>query len=92
MSLDFKVSVLGSSSSSSSSSSSAIYTLAELHAKIGQGKHMVIDLWHTKCTKCPAALEHLNEEASSSDDVVYVACALSLGDGNKDIVTDLVSE
>jgi hypothetical protein len=96
MSMDLKVSLISSDSSSSDSSSDSSndsITLSELHSRLaGQGKAMVIDLWHTKCVKCPAALSHLNDEASSSSDIVFVACALSLGDGNRELVADLVSE
>ncbi len=56
------------------------------------GKAGVIDLWHTKCTRCPAALEKLNEEAGEHSDFLYIAGALSLGSGNKDTVSDLISE
>ncbi len=56
------------------------------------GKIGVIDLWHTKCIKCPAALEKLNEEASEHTEFLYIAAALSLGPGNKDAVSDLISE
>ena len=92
MSMDLKVSLISSDSDDSSSSSDSI-TLSELHSRLaGQGKAMVIDLWHTKCVKCPAALSHLNDEASGSSDIVFVACALSLGDGNRELVADLVSE
>ena len=91
MSMDLKVSLISSDSDDSSSSDSI--TLSKLHSRLaGQGKAMVIDLWHTKCVKCPAALSHLNDEASGSSDIVFVACALSLGDGNRELVADLVSE
>lgn len=59
-----------------------------------RGKIGVIDLWHTKCQKCPAALDKMNSERESieSDDVVFIACALSLGSGNKEDVADLALE
>lgn len=59
------------------------------HGKIG-----VIDLWHTKCQKCPAALDKLNTDAGEfdSNDVIFIACALSLGSGNKEDVADLALE
>eukprot|EP01031_Cornospumella_fuschlensis_P040707 gene40707-49637_t len=58
------------------------------------GKIGVIDLWHTKCTRCPAALSHLNDFAASQDpnNVMLIACALSLGAGNQDAVVDFISE
>ena len=83
MSLDLQICLLDSNECCS---------LLELHSKIAQGKNMVIDLWHTKCVKCPAALSHLNDDVSNHDDIVFVACALSLGDGNKELVNDLISE
>lgn len=59
-----------------------------------RGKGGVIDLWHTKCVRCPAALEKLSDFAQSrgSQDVVFIACALSQGDGDEDMVTDLIQE
>jgi hypothetical protein len=61
---------------------------------------MVIDLWHSKCVKCPAALDKLNDFAgssststsSSSDDVLYVSCALSQGPGNIDLACEMVAD
>lgn len=66
-------------------------TLRELQA-LHESSAVVIDLWHTKCTKCPAALSKLNDEASEVDrrDVLYVAIALSLGDGNYDVASDAI--
>jgi thiol-disulfide isomerase/thioredoxin len=57
-----------------------------------EGKAMVLDFWTSKCVKCPAALEKLNEEAGEdkSGEIIYVSCALSQGDGNRDVVSDLV--
>lgn len=58
------------------------------------GKNGVIDLWHTKCQKCPAALDKFNTEALqfSSEEVIFVACALSQGEGNKDDVAEIGPE
>ena len=58
------------------------------------GKIGVIDLWHTKCQKCPAALDKFNNESEqfSADEVIFVACALSLGSTNKEDVADLALE
>lgn len=55
------------------------------------GRIGVIDLWHTKCTKCPAGLEKFNTQATkfSSTEVMFIACALSLGEGNKEDVADM---
>ena len=64
-------------------------TLNELR----ESKAMVLDFWHTKCVKCPAALERLNEEARDSDGKIkFVACALSQGQGNFDAVKELTME
>lgn len=52
---------------------------------------MVIDFWHTNCSRCPAALSKLDDIATAYPSVRFVACALSLGDGNFDIVRDAVS-
>jgi hypothetical protein len=60
-----------------------------------QGKIGVLDLWHTKCTKCPSGLDKFNTEAekyAQNDDVLFIACALSLGDGNKEDVSELALE
>jgi thiol-disulfide isomerase/thioredoxin len=56
-----------------------------------EGKFFVVDFWTTKCVRCPAALDRLNNEAETmSDKAIFVSCALSQGDGNKEIVSDLV--
>jgi len=59
-----------------------------------EGRAMVLDFWTTKCVKCPAALSKLNEEAeeASSADVVFVSCALSQGEGNRALVTDMLDD
>ena len=57
------------------------------------GKALVLDFWHTKCVKCPAALSKLNETAGTGDaNVLYVACALSQGPGNFDLAKEMVEE
>ena len=62
--------------------------------ELRDGRAMLIDFWTTKCVKCPAALEKLNEEAANNADgsVLYVSCALSQGPGNQDVVRDMVDE
>ena len=52
----------------------------------------VLDFWHTKCVKCPAALDKLNTEATNypSQDVLFISCALSQGDGNFGVAEDVV--
>lgn len=78
----FQVSVLGDGTREC--------TLKEVCA----GKAGVIDLWHTKCQKCPAGLDKFNADSEqfSSEDVMFIACALSLGAGNKDDVSELGPE
>jgi hypothetical protein len=58
------------------------------------GKVGVIDLWHTKCTRCPPGLEKFNEAAVGIDTtrVMFIACALSQGSGNIDAVSDYIEE
>lgn len=71
--------------------SGELVTLEDLRSN----KSMIIDFWHTKCVKCPAAIEKLNEEAEEEIDgaeTVVVCCALSLGEGNKEMVEDLVGD
>jgi hypothetical protein len=78
----FRVTVLGDNERES--------TLRE----VCSGKVGVIDLWHTKCQKCPAGLDKFNGEyvQFSSSEVVFMACALSLGNGNKGDVASLGPE
>lgn len=60
-----------------------------------KGRIGVIDLWHTKCVKCPSALEKFNKESqkfTSDDNVMFIAGALSLGEGNLDEVSELGPE
>ena len=53
---------------------------------------LVIDLWHTKCTKCPTALSKLNQEAEgvNKSEVMYISIALSLGEGNYELTRDVI--
>jgi len=60
------------------------------------GRAMVLDFWHTKCVKCPAALDRLNESAAggglvNGESVVFVACALSQGEGNRALACEMMS-
>ena len=59
-----------------------------------ENKAMVIDFWTTKCTRCPAALEKLNEEAcmAENSDILFVSCALSQGKDNYAMAADLVCD
>ena len=59
---------------------------------VKENQPMVLDLWHTKCKNCPAALEKLNKIASKRPDILFVACALSQGEGNEEEVGDLIDE
>jgi thiol-disulfide isomerase/thioredoxin len=55
----------------------------------------VIDLWHTKCTRCPAAIEKLNGFAgdfTSGSKVSFYTCALSQGPADVDTVDELIQE
>lgn len=63
-------------------------------ADLCEGRIGVIDFWHTKCTRCPAAIEKLNDIAKKFDDkdVLWLTCALSQGEGNCGVVHDLVQE
>lgn len=65
-------------------------TLSQLQRERGMPV-LVVDLWHTKCSKCPAALEKLNASASSADStsVLYISIALSQGDDNFDVALDV---
>jgi len=62
--------------------------------ELREGRAMVLDFWTTKCVKCPAALSKLNEEAEedSSADLVFVSCALSQGEGNRELVADMLED
>ena len=77
--MDIKISHLSSDTSLS---------LRELQMQ-HNNKPMVIDFWHTKCSRCPAALEKLNNESENHSEILFVSCALSQGVGNKDIAADL---
>ena len=74
-------------------------TISELRA----GKPLVLDLWHTKCTRCPDALTKLDMLAASGKHagVVFASCALSLcdkpdgpesEDAGREQVTELIDD
>ena len=69
-------------------------TLSKLQGEDENKKAMVIDFWTTKCTRCPAALEKLNDEACLAEnaDIVFVSCALSQGKDNYAMAADLVCD
>jgi hypothetical protein len=59
--------------------------------------HVVIDLWTTKCTRCPSLLDKLNREAEMSTKgamppIKYVSLCLSQGGGNIDMASVLLGE
>jgi thiol-disulfide isomerase/thioredoxin len=47
-----------------------------------------LDLWTTKCVKCPAALEKLNRLALEFPDVLFVACVLN----DKEMAEEIIEE
>jgi hypothetical protein len=56
---------------------------------------IVMDLWHTKCARCPAYIEKLNVlagDSQSNPSVGFYTCALSQGGADMDLVEDLVIE
>ena len=61
--------------------------------KVRGDRAMVLDFWHTKCVKCPAALDRMNEMAGedATGEVLYVSCALSQGPGNKELAIDMIA-
>jgi thiol-disulfide isomerase/thioredoxin len=59
-------------------------------SEVIQDKNVVIDFWHTRCVRCPAALEKMNDEAAAHPEVTFIACALSLGDGNDKVVSKMI--
>ena len=42
------------------------------------------------CVRCPAALDLMNEEAAKHPEIQFVACAMTLGEGNDKAVAKLV--
>ncbi len=73
---DFRVSVLTEDGQHKET------TLGELRSE----RAMVVDFWHTRCTRCPAALVELASVAKKHKDsgAVFVAAALSLADKSCD--------
>lgn len=55
-------------------------------------KALVLDFWHTKCVKCPAALEKLNKVSVDYPGVTFASCAVSLSEGDLDMVTEMVED
>jgi len=55
-------------------------------------KALVLDFWHTKCVKCPAALEKLNKLSVDYPGVIFASCAVSLSEGDLDMVTEMVED
>ena len=57
------------------------------------GKKLVLDFWHTRCTNCPNALTKLDGVAAKHPEVRFAACALSLGsktEGTQEQVLELL--
>lgn len=46
------------------------------------------DFWTTKCTRCPAALEKLNEIARNYSSDLFISCVLN----DKEVATDIISD
>lgn len=69
-------------------------TLSQLLQEEENKAAMLIDFWTTKCTRCPAALEKLNEEAclAENSDILFASCALSQGKDNYAMAADLVCD
>ena len=64
-------------------------TLAAFRA----GKPLVLDFWHTRCTRCPAAISKLDDLAPKHPHVQFASCALSLGsetEGTQEQVLELL--
>ncbi len=58
------------------------------------GKAGIIDLWHSKCVRCPLALEKLDDLAgkNTNSNILYLSLALSQGDRDLDVIQDLTCE
>jgi thiol-disulfide isomerase/thioredoxin len=57
------------------------------------GKRLILDFWHTRCVKCPAALTWLDAQAEAHPDITFASCALSLGsdtEGTQEQVLELL--
>jgi hypothetical protein len=57
----------------------------------------ILDFWTTKCTRCPAALKHLDDEAAKAkkagNNTLYAACVLLQNvAGDQDFAAELVNE
>ena len=64
-------------------------TLAAFRA----GKPLVLDFWHTRCTRCPAAISKLHVLAPKHPGVTFASCAFSLGsesEGTQEQVLELL--
>ena len=59
------------------------------------GKPLVLDFWHTRCVKCPAALTKLDMIAPLHPGVLFASCCLSLGsetEGTQEQVLELLED
>ena len=57
-----------------------------------ENKPLVLDFWHTKCVKCPAALSKLDAMVTDYPGVFFASCAVSLSDGDDDMVAEMVED
>lgn len=51
----------------------------------------LLDFWHIKCTRCPAALDKLSTYAEENPSLRYFAICLSRGD-DLEIVKDVIDQ
>jgi hypothetical protein len=63
-------------------------------ASSSSSTYHIVDLWHTKCTRCPAVIEKLNQIAEDNSGLLFsfYTCALSQGAGDVDMVHELIQE
>ena len=57
------------------------------------GKPLVLDFWHTRCVRCPAALSKLDGEVAKHPEFQFASCAFSLGsetEGTQEQVLELL--
>lgn len=60
--------------------------------KIIDKKDFVLDFWHVKCGKCPATLDKLNDISNDFPNVTFSSCALSLEDGDIELIKEMVDD
>eukprot|EP00586_Coscinodiscus_wailesii_P012771 CAMPEP_0172520730 /NCGR_PEP_ID=MMETSP1066-20121228/292174_1 /TAXON_ID=671091 /ORGANISM="Coscinodiscus wailesii, Strain CCMP2513" /LENGTH=307 /DNA_ID=CAMNT_0013303537 /DNA_START=50 /DNA_END=972 /DNA_ORIENTATION=+ len=59
-------------------------------SNVTNGKNTVIDFWTTKCTRCPDALDKLNDMAMQSrySDIQFISICCDSGDGARNIIEE----